>query len=131
MFKPPSGYTMATKASDTLILIIEKQHASWDLTVIASHVVERRFCHRLRHTAVASALTDPATKRRVAKSGRYLHVSTILTCLHVYYMYIHVCFISDHEAETNRYDAKKQRCNAEPTAQPTAADILGHLADRM
>ena len=40
-------------------------------------------------------------------------------------------FISDHEAETNRYDAKKQRCNAEPTAQPTAADILGHLADRM
>ena len=41
------------------------------------------------------------------------------------------CFVSDHEAETKRYYAKKQRCNAEPTAQPTAADILGHLADRM
>ena len=40
-------------------------------------------------------------------------------------------FISDQEAETDRYYAKKQRCNAEPTAQPTAADILGHLADRM
>jgi hypothetical protein len=48
MFKPPSGYTMATKASGTLLLIIEKQHASWDLMVIASYVVERRFCHRLR-----------------------------------------------------------------------------------
>ena len=42
-----------------------------------------------------------------------------------------LCFISDHEAETNRYYAKKQRCNAEHPAQPTDADILGHLADRM
>ena len=42
-----------------------------------------------------------------------------------------LCFVSDHEVETDRYYAKKQRCNAEPTAQPTAADILGHLADRM
>ena len=39
-------------------------------------------------------------------------------------------FISDHEAETNRYNAKKQcLCNAKPTAQPTAADMLGNLAD--
>ena len=38
-------------------------------------------------------------------------------------------FISDHEAETNRYNAKKQcSCNAKPTAQPTAADMLGNLA---
>ena len=36
-------------------------------------------------------------------------------------------FISDHEAETNRYNAKKQRCNAEHPAQPTAADMLGNL----
>ena len=39
------------------------------------------------------------------------------------------CFVSDHEAETNRYNAKKQcSCNAKPTAQPTAADMLGNLA---
>ena len=40
------------------------------------------------------------------------------------------CFISDHEAEANRYmNAKKQRsCNAKPTAQPTA-DMLGNFAD--
>ena len=42
-----------------------------------------------------------------------------------------LCFISDYEAERNRYYAKKQRCNAEYPAQPTDADILGHLADRM
>jgi hypothetical protein len=42
------------------------------------------------------------------------------------------CFLSDHEAEQNRYNAKKQRsCNAKPTAQPTAADTLGNLADSM
>ena len=42
------------------------------------------------------------------------------------------CFISDHEAETNRYNAKKQcSCNAKPTAQPTAADMLGNLADSL
>ena len=42
-------------------------------------------------------------------------------------------FISDHdlETETDRYYAKKQRCNAEHPAQPTDADMLGHLADRM
>ena len=42
------------------------------------------------------------------------------------------CFISDHEAETNRYNAKKQcSCNAKPTAQPTDADMLDHLADSL
>ena len=41
------------------------------------------------------------------------------------------CFVSDHEAETTHYYAKKQRCNAEPTAQPTAADMLGNLADSL
>ena len=41
------------------------------------------------------------------------------------------CFISDYEAETNRYYAKKQRCNAEYPAQPTDANILGDLADNL
>ena len=41
-----------------------------------------------------------------------------------------LCFFSDHEVETDRYYAKKQRCNAEHPAQPTNADMLGHLADR-
>ena len=40
-----------------------------------------------------------------------------------------LCFVSDHEVETDRYYAK-QRCNAEHPAQPTNADMLGHLADR-
>ena len=31
MFKSTGGYPMATKASGTLVLIIEKQHASWNL----------------------------------------------------------------------------------------------------
>ena len=31
---------MATKASSTLVLIIEKQHASWDLMVTASPALE-------------------------------------------------------------------------------------------
>ena len=31
MFKSTGGYPMATKASGTLVLIIEKQHASWGL----------------------------------------------------------------------------------------------------
>ena len=34
MFKSIGGYPMATKASGTLVLIIEKQHASWDLMCI-------------------------------------------------------------------------------------------------
>ena len=42
-----------------------------------------------------------------------------------------LCFISDYEAERNRYYAKKQRCNAEYPAQPTDANILGDLADNL
>ena len=60
-----------------------------------------------------------------------------------------VRFISDHEAETDGYNAKKQRCNTEHPAQPTDADMeaekdryyakkqrrnadmLGHLADTL
>ena len=44
---------MATKASGTLVLIIEKQHASWDLMVTASPALELHFwCQQLR---IASA----------------------------------------------------------------------------
>ena len=43
---------MATKASGTLVLIIEKQHASWDLMVTASPALELHFWCQLR---IASA----------------------------------------------------------------------------
>ena len=43
---------MATKASGTLVLIIEKQHASWDLMVSALPALELHFRCQLR---VASA----------------------------------------------------------------------------
>ena len=43
---------MATKASGTLVLIIEKQHASWDLMVTASPALELHFRCQLR---IASA----------------------------------------------------------------------------
>ena len=43
---------MATKASWTLVLIIEKQHASWDLMVTASPALELHFWCQLR---IASA----------------------------------------------------------------------------
>ena len=43
---------MATKASDTLFLIIEKQHASWDLMATASPALELHFRCQLR---IASA----------------------------------------------------------------------------
>ena len=43
---------MATKASGTLVLIIEKQHASWGFMATALPALELRFRHQLR---VASA----------------------------------------------------------------------------
>ena len=43
---------MATKAPDTLVLITEKQHASWDLMVTASPALELHFRCQLR---IASA----------------------------------------------------------------------------
>ena len=49
---------MASKASGTLFLIIEKQHASWSLMVTASPALELRFCHRLR-IASARPLVGP------------------------------------------------------------------------
>ena len=49
---------MGIKAPDTLVLIIEKQHASWSLMVTASPALELRFCHRLR-IASARPLVGP------------------------------------------------------------------------
>jgi hypothetical protein len=52
MLKSIGGYPMATKASDTLVLIIEKQHAPWDLMVTALPALELHFRCQLR---IASA----------------------------------------------------------------------------
>ena len=52
MLKSIGSYSMATKASGTLVLIIEKQHASWDLMVTASPALELHFRCQLR---IASA----------------------------------------------------------------------------
>ena len=49
---------MASKASGTLYLIIEKQHASWSLMVTASPALDLRFCPRLR-IASARLLVGP------------------------------------------------------------------------
>ena len=46
---------MATKASGTLVLIIEKQHASWDLMCSTSPALELRF-RRQAHIASARPL---------------------------------------------------------------------------
>ena len=53
---------MASKASGTLFLIIEKQHASWSLMVTASPALDLRFCHRLR-IASARPLVGPECPR--------------------------------------------------------------------
>ena len=46
---------MATKASGTLLLIIEKHHASWDLMCSILHALELRF-RRQPHIASAQPL---------------------------------------------------------------------------
>ena len=52
MIKSTGGHPIATKASGTLVLIIEKHHASWDLMVTASPALELHFRCQLR---IASA----------------------------------------------------------------------------
>ena len=52
MIKSTCGHPMASKASWTLLLIIEKQHASWDLMVTASPALELHFWCQL---CIASA----------------------------------------------------------------------------
>ena len=43
MLKSIGSYSMATKASGTSALIMDKQHASWDLMVTASPALELHF----------------------------------------------------------------------------------------
>ena len=50
---------MATKASGTLVLIIEKQHASWDLMCSTLPALELRF-RRQPHIASARPLVGPS-----------------------------------------------------------------------
>ena len=52
MLKSIGSYSKATKASGTSVLIIDKQHASWDLMVTASPALELHFRCQLR---IASA----------------------------------------------------------------------------
>ena len=66
---------MATKASGTLVLIIEKQHASWSLMVTASPALELRFCHRLR---IASARRPRGPEVPTDQSGG------VCMCLELY-----------------------------------------------
>ena len=47
---------MATKASGTLVLIIEKQHASCDLMVTASSALELHFWCQLRMSSARPTL---------------------------------------------------------------------------
>jgi hypothetical protein len=54
MLKSIGGYPMATKASGTLALIIEKQHTPWGLMVTALPALELHFRCQLR---IASART--------------------------------------------------------------------------
>ena len=50
---------MATKASGTLVLIIEKQYASWDLMCSTLPALELRF-RRQPHVASAQPLVGPS-----------------------------------------------------------------------
>ena len=59
---------MATKASLTLVLIIEKQHASWDLMVTASPALELHFRCQLR-IASARPILGPLGPCRMCQSG--------------------------------------------------------------
>ena len=47
---------MGIKAPDTLVLIIEKQHASWDLMVTASPALELHFRCQLRISSARPTL---------------------------------------------------------------------------
>ena len=73
---------MASKASGTWFLIIEKQHASWSLMVTASPALELRFCHRLR-IASARPLVGPKCPRTRVVGCMCLEVTNGLpvTCI--------------------------------------------------
>ena len=73
MVKSIGGYPLATKASGTLVLIIEKQHTSWGLMVTALPALELHFWCQLR-IASARPILGPV--------GR--HVLCARVVVHVY-----------------------------------------------
>ena len=48
MLKSTGGFCIGIKAPDTLVLIIEKQHASWSLMATATSALDLRFRCQLR-----------------------------------------------------------------------------------
>ena len=64
---------MATKASGTLVLIIEKQHASWDLMCSTLPALELRF-RRQPHIASAWPLVGPS------RVGPMQHIGGLCMC---------------------------------------------------
>ena len=64
---------MATKASGTLVLIIEKQHASWDLMCSTLPALELRF-RRQAHIASAEPLGGTGARLAHAPYWWFVHV---------------------------------------------------------
>ena len=74
MLKSIGSYSMATKASGILVLIIEKQHASWDLMVTASPALELHFRCQLRIASARTILGQSGPCARVV-----VHVYVVLS----------------------------------------------------
>ena len=73
---------MATKASGTLVLIIEKQHASWDLMCSTVPALELRF-RRQPHIGPPHGPPRPSgVGARLASGGRLAHAP--------YWWFVHV-----------------------------------------
>ena len=70
---------MATKASGTLVLIIEKQHASWGLMISALHGVELHFRCQRRPASAQPILGSSGPCARVV-----VHVYVELSYGHVW-----------------------------------------------
>ena len=65
MFKSPGCYPMATKASGILLLIIEKQHASWDLMITGLPTLDVHFWCQLRKASARPILGPSGPCARV------------------------------------------------------------------
>ena len=70
---------MATKASGTLVLIIEKQHAPWDLMVTALPALELHFRCQLR---IASARPILGPSSPCARVVVHVYVASCLMACH-------------------------------------------------
>ena len=83
MFKSTGGYPMATKASGTLVLIIEKQHASWDLMCSTLPALELRF-RRPPHIASARPLVGPSGPCTIVVVCACVELTNglLLACIH-------------------------------------------------